>query len=93
MKYLIPSVDKIGTVFDAEYYAETYPDLQAVFGNDAEALYNHYVMFGRAEGRQPAAENAVIEELWEPYPLTLLGQMAHAGGHAFEHKAARYCRY
>lgn len=61
--YAAPEMKPDGTVFDAEYYAETYPDLKAAFGNDANALYNHYVMFGRAEGRQPAAENAVTAEI------------------------------
>lgn len=38
-------------VFDAVYYAETYPDLAASIGNDAEALYQHYVTCGLSEGR------------------------------------------
>ncbi len=38
-------------VFDAAYYAETYPDLAASIGNDAEALYQHYVTCGLSEGR------------------------------------------
>lgn len=42
-----------GTVFDAEYYAQTYPDVKAAFGNDESALYNHYVQYGKKEGRKP----------------------------------------
>lgn len=42
-----------GSVFDAEYYAETYPDVKAAFGDNKEALYNHYLNFGKAEGRNP----------------------------------------
>ena len=38
-------------IFDAEYYAETYSDVEAVFGDDEEALYNHYVNYGIYEGR------------------------------------------
>lgn len=38
-------------IFDAEYYAEQYPDLKEAFGNDAKALYDHYIKFGLAEGR------------------------------------------
>lgn len=38
-------------VFDATYYAGSYPDLTAAFGNDAEALYQHYVTCGLSEGR------------------------------------------
>lgn len=43
-----------GTVFDAEYYADTYPDVKAAFGMDEQALYNHYVQYGKNEGRSPA---------------------------------------
>lgn len=37
--------------FDAEFYYNTYPDLQAAFGMDEAALYNHYLNFGLKEGR------------------------------------------
>ena len=35
--------------FDAEYYYNAYPDLQAVIGSDASALYNHYLEYGIKE--------------------------------------------
>ncbi len=38
---------------DAEYYAEQNPDVAAVFGTDAEILFQHYIMKGQAEGRLP----------------------------------------
>ena len=44
-----------GTVFDAEYYASTYADVKAAFGNDEKALYNHYLQYGKAEGRLACA--------------------------------------
>lgn len=44
--------------FDAAYYAATYPDVRAALGNDATALYNHYLTYGKAEGRKPCAEGA-----------------------------------
>lgn len=44
-----------GTLFDAVYYASTYPDVAAVFGTDEAMLYNHYVLCGKAEGRLPYA--------------------------------------
>lgn len=56
-----PAVMPDGTVFDAEFYAQTYPDVAAVYGNDANLLYQHYVLFGKAEGRMPAAPEAVQE--------------------------------
>lgn len=52
--YVSESVKKtLKTVFDAEYYAEKYPDVVAVMGNDPEALFNHYISFGLWETRQP----------------------------------------
>ncbi|MCR4788122.1 MAG: hypothetical protein K5888_06030 [Lachnospiraceae bacterium] len=39
--------------FDPAYYAATYPDVTAVLGTDANALYTHYVTFGMKEGRYP----------------------------------------
>ncbi len=51
-----------GTVFDAEYYAQTYPDVVAALGTDTNALYQHYVTYGKAEGRlavNPLADSSV----------------------------------
>ena len=42
-----------GSQFDAEYYAATNPDVVAVYGTDANALYQHYVTCGKNEGRAP----------------------------------------
>ena len=47
-----------GTVFDAEYYAETYPDVATAIGTDETSLYNHYVQYGKAEGRKAVADTA-----------------------------------
>lgn len=47
-----------GTVFDAAYYAEAYPDVSAAVGTSADALYNHYLTYGRFEGRHPVAPPA-----------------------------------
>lgn len=46
-----------GTVdtFDARTYADTYPDLKAAFGYDAEKLLTHYLTFGKTEGRDAKA--------------------------------------
>ncbi|MEJ8629604.1 hypothetical protein P0F65_06600 [Sphingomonas sp. I4] len=40
--------------FDASAYAAKYTDLAAAFGDDAEALARHYVLYGYAEGRTSA---------------------------------------
>ena len=42
-----------GTFFDAEYYAQTNPDVAAVLGTDAAVLYSHYANYGKLEGRAP----------------------------------------
>lgn len=38
--------------FEEDYYADSYADLKAAFGNDKAALYNHYRTYGIGEGRQ-----------------------------------------
>lgn len=42
-----------GTFFDAVYYANTYPDVKAVFGTNEQNLFTHYKLFGKKEGRNP----------------------------------------
>lgn len=44
-----------GTVFDAVYYADSNPDVKAVFGTNEQNLYTHYKLFGKNEGRLPVA--------------------------------------
>lgn len=41
-------------VFDAEYYYNSNPDLQAAFGYDAQKLFNHFVSSGIYEEDQAA---------------------------------------
>lgn len=38
-------------VFNAKYYADMYPDLQAAFGYNENALYQHFLTYGIQEGR------------------------------------------
>lgn len=38
-------------VFDAAYYSKTYKDLKAAFGNNENALFNHFLSYGMKEGR------------------------------------------
>jgi hypothetical protein len=45
------SASGLKDVFDAEYYAEQYPDLKEAFGDDEKALYNHFLKYGLKEGR------------------------------------------
>ena len=39
------------TGFDAVFYAQMYPDVVKAVGSSQKALYNHYVKYGKAEGR------------------------------------------
>lgn len=41
----------VETLFDADYYRTANPDLEALYGNDAEALYAHFLRCGVYEGR------------------------------------------
>ncbi len=38
-------------VFDAQYYADRYPDLERAYGTDETKLYNHFIESGLEEGR------------------------------------------
>ena len=44
--------------FDAAFYAQNNPDVVAALGTDPGILYQHYIQFGKAEGRlgSPAAQ-------------------------------------
>jgi len=46
-------------VFDAEYYANTYTDVKNALGTSEKKLLNHYVKYGRKEGRTPYARERV----------------------------------
>lgn len=43
-------------VFNAEYYYNKYPDLQANIGTDSTALLNHFITVGMVEGRQASTD-------------------------------------
>lgn len=38
-------------IFDAQYYADQYPDLKAAYGYNSDALYQHFIKYGIKEGR------------------------------------------
>lgn len=49
--------------FDANFYAQAYPDVVAVFGDSPDILYKHYIDYGQAEGRSKnEAEFALVHE-------------------------------
>lgn len=43
-------------VFDPVFYSNKYADLKTAFGDNAEALWNHFITFGMNEFRQASAE-------------------------------------
>ena len=48
-------------MFDPVYYSNKYSDLKQAFGNNADALWNHFQKYGMNEFRQASAEfNPVI---------------------------------
>jgi uncharacterized protein YkwD len=53
-----PEIMPDGTVFDGEYYAENNPDVVAAMGTDTAALYAHYQVCGKTEGRLATAASA-----------------------------------
>ncbi len=54
--FAAPETMPDGTIFDAEYYAQNNPDVVAILGIDKNALYTHYMTYGKAEGRQTTEE-------------------------------------
>ena len=49
--FAAPKTMPDGTSFDAEYYANSNPDVVAAVGKSETALYKHYVEYGKKEGR------------------------------------------
>ena len=54
------------TVFDAAYYANSNPDVKAIFGTNEQNLYMHYKMFGKNEGRLPVAPTTYPTPVTQP---------------------------
>ncbi len=50
-KALIPTPKVFAPDFDAAYYAHRYPDLMAAGLRTPEQLYQHWITYGKAEGR------------------------------------------
>jgi hypothetical protein len=46
--------DRASKEFDVKYYRSQYPDLEQAFGDDLSAYYNHYMTYGKSEGRTGA---------------------------------------
>ena len=53
-------------IFDPDYYAANNPDVVAVIGTSPEALYQHYLSYGRMEGRRPCAPGTESVSIFVP---------------------------
>ena len=82
---LIPS--HVRDIFDAQFYRNTYPDVAAAFGDDEQALFKHFMMFGLKEGRigSPILNIAMYRSL---YP-----DLAAAFGDNWDLYVLHYFRY
>ena len=47
-------------IYDYNYYITRYKDIYNAFGDDKEAVFNHFINYGMKEGRQ-ASENFNIK--------------------------------
>ena len=84
--YAAPKKMSDGGTFDAAFYAQTYPDVASAVGTDEAALYNHYLNYGKAEGRKPYADAAA-------QPAASTGSVAQASGSVAEKIAALRASY
>lgn len=70
--YIINGYD-YSPVFNPEYYANRYPDVEGAFGHDANLLWQHFEMFGMVELRQgsenfnPEYYKATYEDLRDAF--------------------------
>lgn len=46
--------------FNAAYYANKYEDIYAIYGDNAKALYDHFITYGIKEGRQASAQFNIL---------------------------------
>lgn len=89
---LCASAAGLRDVFNAKYYADSYADLKAAFGDNEEALYNHFINYGLKENRHmsPIIDvqayrkaypdlNAAFGENWDAYVEHFLAFGAREG--------------
>ncbi len=64
--YAKPELMPDNTLFDAEYYAQVNPDVASALGTDINALYQHYLMYGKSEGRAAVSPENDLTDLTVP---------------------------
>lgn len=72
--YLLPD----GTQFDSDFYASTYPDMQAAYagGKYPERLLWHYLTYGIKEGRLPS-----LYTTYNPSPALMSNPYIYPAGY------------
>ena len=50
INYSAEDLEALKKIFDVNIYAKAYPDVAKAYGNDREALWNHYITHGLKEG-------------------------------------------
>ena len=66
--YTPEALEALRQVFKPERYAIAYPDVAKAFGNDSEALWNHFVIFGLNEGRSDINSDFNVFAYSSAYP-------------------------
>lgn len=51
-----------GTIFDAQFYRISNPDVVAIYGNEDADMYRHYQEYGKKEGRKAYPTNDSVEK-------------------------------
>ena len=77
-----------GQIFDAEYYAASNPDVTAALGTDEALLYQHYLLFGKAEGRKPYATGDTVTKQADSLSAAQKAAMAPARSAMRQHTTA-----
>ncbi|MCR4807943.1 MAG: hypothetical protein K5857_09770 [Lachnospiraceae bacterium] len=73
--YLLPD----GTMFDSDYYAAIYPEMQAAYANGKypERLLWHYLTYGIKEGRLPS-----LYSTYNPSPAVMSTPYVYQGNYS-----------
>ena len=67
--------------FDAEHYAKANPDVAAALGTNPIVLYNHYIKYGKAEGRLGKAPSTqTVSDNYEKQVLNIANKERGAAG-------------
>jgi len=76
-------MDMLRGMFDAAFYAKTYPDIASKIGNDPEKLFNYFVSTGLKEGQQinaefnPNAYRSAYSDLNEKFGNNIISYYTH----------------